>query len=119
LEGTVDPIPMAKISIEPRKTKLGTIQLNAEIRVLLNVTNTGTAPLTITRIFSSRSNTLYYDAAEKEEIRIGIGKSKEVEVAVRPKKTGRLIEVIQLKCDARNADAKGIYQILVSGKVKE
>jgi hypothetical protein len=53
LEGVVDPVPMAEIRIEPRKTKLGTIQMNIEKRVSLNVTNTGTAPLTIGTFFPS------------------------------------------------------------------
>jgi hypothetical protein len=119
LEGVVEPVPMANISIAPRKAKLGTIQLNAETMVSLKVANTGTAPLTITRIFSTRSNTLYYDAAEKGPIKIAAGKSRAVEIAIKPKKPGRLIEVIQLKCDARNAGTKGIYQIIATGSVEE
>ena len=114
LEGVVDPVPMAEIRIEPRKTKLGTIQKNIEKKVSLNVTNTGTAPLSITNIFSKRSRTLYYDAAEKGEIRIAAGKSREIEIAIEPQEKGRFIEVIQVKCNARNAGIKGIYQILAT-----
>lgn len=119
MEGVVDPVPMATISIEPRKAELGTIHLNAETMVSLKVANTGTAPLTITRIFSTRSNTLYYDAAEKGTIKVAAGKSRTVELAIKPKKAGRLIEVIQLKCDARNAGTKGIYKIIATGSVEE
>jgi len=119
LEGVVDPVPMANISVEPRKTKLGTIQLNAEAIVPLKVANTGTAPLTITRIFSTRSNTVYYDASEKGPIEIDAGKTGEIEIAVKPVKVGRFIEVIQLKCNARNAGTKGIYKIIASGSVEE
>ena len=117
LEGVVDPVPMAEIRIEPRKTKLGTIQVNIEKRVSLNVTNTGTAPLTITNIFSKRSKTVYYDAAEKGEIRIAAGKSRKIEIAIEPQEKGRFIEVIQVKCNARNAGIEGIYQILATATV--
>ncbi len=118
LEGVVDPVPMAKISIEPRKAKLGTIQINSEKMVPLNITNTGTAPLIITKIYSKRSNTIYYDAAEKGKIKIAAGKSRKIEIAVKPQKAGRLMDVIQLKCNARNAGTKGIYKILATAKVE-
>jgi hypothetical protein len=118
LEGVVDPVPMAEITIEPRKTKLGTIQVNIERRVSLNVTNTGTAPLTITGISSKQSKTLYYDAAEKGEIKIAAGKSRKIEIAIEPQEKGRLIEVIQVKCNARNAGREGIYQILAIATVE-
>jgi hypothetical protein len=109
---------MAEIRIEPRKTKLGTIQVNIEKRVSLNVTNTGTAPLTITNISSKQSKTLYYDAAEKGEIEIAAGKSRKIEIAIEPPKKGRFIEVIQVKCNARNAGLEGIYQILATATVE-
>lgn len=119
MEGVVDPVPMAKISIEPRKSKLGTIQLNTETMVSLKAANTGTAPLTITRIFSTRSNTVYYDASEKGPIKIDAGKSRVIKIAVKPGKAGRFIEVIQIACNARNAGTKRIYQIIATGKVEE
>jgi len=118
LEGVVDPLPMAKITIAPRKTKLGTIQTNTEKMMPLTISNTGNAPLTITKIYSKRSDTIYYDAAEKGEIKIAAGKSRKIEIAIKPQKAGRLIELIQLKCNARNAGAKGIYQILAIAKVE-
>ena len=109
---------MAKIMVEPRKTKLGTIRLNTEKKMPLTISNTGDAPLTITKIYSKRSDTIYYDAAEKAAIEIAAGKSKRIEIAVTPRKAGRFIEVIQLKCNARNAGAKGIYQILATATVE-
>lgn len=118
LEGVVDPVPMAEIRIEPRKMKLGTIQVNSEKRVSLNVTNTGTAPLTISNISSKKSKTLYYDAAEKGEITIAAGKSRDIEIAIEPQEKGRFIEVIQVECNARNAGIKGIYQILATATVE-
>jgi len=118
LEGVVDPVPMAKITIEPRKTKLGTIRMNTEKMMPLTISNTGNAPLTITRIYSKRGDTIYYDAAEKGEIKIAAGKSRKIEIAIKPQKAGRLIDVIQLKCNARNAGAKGIYKILATAKVE-
>ena len=118
LSGVVDPVPMAKITIAPRKAKLGTIRMNVEKRVPLTISNTGTAPLTITKIYSKKNNTLYYDADEKGEIEIAEGKSRKIEIAIKPQKAGRLIDVIQVKCNARNAGAKGIYKILATATVE-
>lgn len=118
LEGVVDPVPMAVIKIEPRKTKLGTIQKNTDTMVSLDIKNTGNAPLIITRIYSERVNAVYYDSAERGEIRIAAGKSRRIEIAIRPQRKGRFIDVIQLKCNARNAGAKGIYQILATARVE-
>jgi hypothetical protein len=118
LEGVVDPVPMAKITIEPRKTKLGTIRMNTEKMMPLTISNTGNAPLTITKIYSKRRDTIYYDAAEKGKIKIAAGKSRKIEITIKPQEAGRLIDVIQIKCNARNAGTKGIYQILATAKVE-
>jgi len=115
LAGVVDPVPMPEISIEPRKAKLGTIQVNSEKMVSLDITNTGTAPLIITNIYSERSNTLFYDAAKKGNIKIAAGKSKKIELAIKPKKAGRLMDVIQVKCNARNAGTKGLLHLHRAG----
>jgi hypothetical protein len=118
LEGVVDPVPMAKITVEPRKTKLGTIRMNTEKMMPLTISNTGNAPLTITKIYSKRSDTIYYDAAKKGKIQIAAGKSRKIEITIKPQEAGRLIDVIQIKCNARNAGTKGIYQILAIAKVE-
>ena len=118
MEGIVEPIPMAKIAIKPRKAKLGTIKINTEKTVPLNITNTGNAPLTITRIYSKRSNTTHFDAEKKGEIKIGAGKSKKIEINIKPQKTGRFLDVIQFDCNARNAGQKGVYKILATAKVE-
>jgi len=117
LEGVVDPVPMAEISIEPRKVKLGTIQMNTEKTVSLNITNTGNAHLIITKIYSERTNAVYYDGVEKGEIKISPGESREIEIAIKPQKMGRLLDVILLKCNARNAGTKGVYKILATAEV--
>jgi hypothetical protein len=117
LAGIVDPVPMAGISIEPRKAKLGTIQMNTEKMVSLNITNTGNAQLIISKIYSERTNAVYYDGLEKGEIKIAAGESREIEIAIKPQKMGRLIDVIQLKCNARNAGMKGVYKILATAEV--
>jgi hypothetical protein len=118
LAGVVDPMPMSKISIEPRKTKLGTIQMNTQQIVPLTISNTGTASLNITKIYSKKSSVLYYDAEEKGEIQIAAGKSRRIEIVIKPQKAGRFIEVIQVKCNARNAGTKGLYQILATATVE-
>jgi hypothetical protein len=118
LAGVVDPVPMAEISIEPRKADLGSIQRDNEKTVSLNITNTGNAQLIITKIYSERTDAVYYDEAVKGEIQIAAGKSRKIEIAIKPQKKGRLIDVIQVKCNARNAGTKGIYKILATAKVE-
>ena len=46
------------------------------------------------------------------------GKSRKIEIAIEPQEKGRLIEVIQVKCNARNAGREGIYQILAIATVE-
>jgi len=118
LAGVVDPVPMAEISIEPRKAKLGTIQIDREKKLPLHITNAGKAPLVITTINSERTDAVYYDAAVKGEIEIAAGESRTIEIEIKPQKKGRLIDVIQVKCNARNAGTKGIYKILATAKVE-
>lgn len=118
LEGVVDPVPMAEISIEPRKAELGTIQMDTEKKLSLNIANTGNAQLIITKIYSERTNAVYYDAAENGEIKVAAGESREIEIAIKPQNKGRFIDVIQLQCNARNAGTKGIYKILATAEVE-
>ena len=90
---------------------------NTEKMVSLTITNTGNAQLIITKIFSERTNAVYYDGIEKGEIEIAAGESREIEIAIKPQKIGRLLDVILLKCNARNAGTKGVYKILATAEV--
>ncbi len=81
-------------------------------------TNIGDAVIIITGIFSPKSRTIYYDAAVKGEIKVEPGKNRSIELTFKVGKIGKLIELIHVQCNARNAGKKGIYKIVATGKVR-
>jgi hypothetical protein len=114
LIGTVDPIPMGVIRMEPRKTEVGDLALNEENAVGIVLENDGDAPLTVTRIVSQKSEAEYYSG----KIEISPGQAYTVKFAVKPGEPGRYLERIVIYSDARNDIGKG-YSGLLSGTVAE
>lgn len=111
--GTVDPIPMGVIRMEPRKTLVGDLVLNRENEVRIVLENDGDAPLTVSRIVSMKSETEYYAG----KIEIAPGQTHTVNLVVQPDEPGRYLERIVIYSDARNDIGNG-YSGLLSGTVK-
>jgi len=117
LVGTVDPIPMGKIRMEPRKTIVGELTANEENEVQVVIENEGDATLTVSRIVSTKFDTEYYVAEESGGIVITAGQKHTVNLVVKPVKPGRFLDTILIYSDARNDIGKG-YKGILSGTAK-
>ena len=117
LRGFVKEAPMGKIHIEPREIDLGRLGLETPQKQSYKISNVGTAPLTINKIYSIKSKTIYYDENKEGAIIIQPQETKVIELEIKPYKEGRFVEVIIFKSDARNSDENG-YKIVVIGKVE-
>ena len=116
LIGTVDPIPMGVLRMEPRKTIVGDLTANEQNVVQVVLENEGDAPLTISRIVSQKSGTEYFAAGETGGITLPAGQKVTVDLTVSPAEPGRYLERIVIYSDARNDIGKG-YTGLLSGTV--
>ncbi len=112
--GYVDQIPMGVIGITPRKTDVGELKVNEKNRVQMVIENEGDAPLTVTRIHSSKFNSEYFNAGESGRIEIPTGKKIIIGFAVTPNEPGRFLDTVLIYSDARNDIGKG-YKGLLSG----
>lgn len=117
LIGTVDPIPMGVLRMEPRKTIVGDLTANEKNEVQVILENEGDAPLTISRVVSQKSGTEYYTAGDTGGIEIPAGEKITLKLTVQPSEPGRYLERIVIYSDARNDIGKG-YTGLLSGTVK-
>jgi hypothetical protein len=115
--GNVEPIPMGVIAMEPRKTPVGELTVNSSNKVRIVLKNEGDAPFTITRIYSSRFKTEYFNGEGSEGITIPAGKKHTIDLIVTPKEPGRFLDTILIYSDARNDIGKG-YKGLLSGTAK-
>ncbi len=115
--GNVDPMPMGVIAMKPRKTDVGELTADTENRVSIVIINEGDAPLTVSRIYSGKFETEYYNAGNSEGIEIAAGRQVIVGFAVTPQKQGRFLDSVMIFSDARNDIGKG-YKGLLSGTVK-
>jgi hypothetical protein len=117
LVGNVDPVPMGVIRIEPRKTDVGVLTANKENEVQIVIENTGDAALTVSRIVSTTSDSVYFDAEKKGAIVLAAGEKRTAKFLVQPSRPGRYLNTIFIYSDARNDIGKG-YKALLSGQVK-
>ena len=117
LVGNVDPIPMGKIRMEPRKTIVGELTANEENQVQVVLENEGDATLTVSRILSTKFDVVYYDADDSGSITIPAGQKQTVKFFVTPVEQGRFLDTIMIHSDARNDIGNG-YKGLLSGTVK-
>ena len=117
LLGNVEPIPMGVIAMKPRKTEVGELNSNKKNKVRIVLENEGDAPLTVTRIYSSKYKIEYYSAGESGGIKIAAGQKQTMDLSVTPAKPGRFLDTIFIFSDARNDIGEG-YKALLSGTAK-
>ena len=108
---------MGVLRMEPRKTEVGTLALGKDNEVQVVFENDGDADLTITRIVSQKSDTVYFEAEEAEGIKIAPGRNAAINLVVKPTEPGRFLDRIAIFSDARNDIGKG-YTGLLSGEVE-
>ena len=117
LVGNVDPMPMGVIKMEPRKTEVGELIANDTNEVQIVLENEGDAPLTITRIVSTKFDTEYFVAGEDGGIEIAPGQNHTMKLVIKPENPGKFLDTILIYSDARNDIGKG-YKGLLSGEAK-
>jgi hypothetical protein len=113
MTGTVKEAPSAKIQVEPRRVILEKVEPGTVRAQTFSVKNTGTIPLIITRIYSQKANTLYFDGTKEGDMVIGPDQTKEIELQLKMGNNEKdPEEMIIIACNARNA-AKGNYMVMI------
>jgi hypothetical protein len=108
---------MGVLKVEPRKTDVGDLIAGNENEVQVVLVNEGDAPLTISRIVSSKFDTEYFNAGDKGGIEIPAGQTRTMKLHVKPVEPGRFLDTILIYSDARNDIGNG-YKALLSGEAK-
>lgn len=113
IEGTVKEAPAAKIQVAPRKIDLGKIKPLYSTKQGFVITNTGTLPLVIKRIYAKGSGTVYFDGTREGDMVIEPGATRKIKFEIVADKLGEQVrELITVESNARNAP-KGGYIIMV------
>lgn len=108
---------MGVIRMAPRKANVGLLAVNKENGVQVVIENTGDAKLSIYRIVSTSSGTVYFDGQKMGEIVLSAGEKRSVKLILNPSEPGRFLDTILIYSDARNDIGKG-YKALLSGEAK-
>ena len=118
LEGTVKESTVPKIRVVPRKIDVGSVGRDFVKKQTFTITNLGHAPLIIKKIYSKRSNTIYFDGGkEKTNMVIAKEDSKQVELDIKVFREGAFIDLIYIESNARNSLNRG-YILMIKGKVE-
>ncbi len=113
IQGTVKEAPCAKIKVAPRRIDLGGVSEGTEVRRKVTITNTGTLPLIITRIFMRGTGAAVHAASAQRPLTIAAGAGQTIECVItadRPK--GAYQDSMILESNAKNA-TKGAYVVIV------
>ncbi len=108
---------MGVIRVEPRKTDVGVLTVNSENEVQIVIANAGDAVLSISRIESTTSDSVYFDEKKTGTIILAAGEKRTTKFFVKPNQPGRFLDTIFIHSDARNDTGKG-YKALLSGEAK-
>ncbi len=113
IQGTVKEAPCAKIKASPRRIDLGGISEGTAVRRKLTITNTGTLPLTITRVFMKGTGTAVHAASAQRPVTVPAGGEQTIECVITAgKPKGQYQDSMILESNAKNA-TKGGYVIMV------
>ena len=118
LRGVVEEAPMGKIEVAPRKADLGKLQVGEIARQTYTIRNVGTAPLRVQHIYSKKSRAVLFDEKENGPLVISPGKDYSFHLEVLAEEPGQLIDLIFIRCDARNSSEKG-YKVVAVAEVEE
>jgi hypothetical protein len=117
LTGNVDPIPMGVLEVDPRKIDAGTLSVGQTTTVPLVIKNAGDADMQVTKVYSKKHATVYFEAAVSGSMVIRPGQAAPISLDLTPNKTGRYLDYVMIDSDARNVTDKG-YKVVVVGIVK-
>jgi hypothetical protein len=118
MTGTVKEAPSAKIQVDPRRVVLEKAESGTVRAQTFSVKNTGTIPLVITKIYSQKSNMIYFDGTKEGNMVIDPEQIKKIELQLKMGSNEKdPEEMIIIVCNARNA-LKGNYMIMIQSSVK-
>jgi len=113
IEGTVREAPCAKIQVAPRQVDLGAVSPGPVTMEPFAVTNPGSMPLVITKIYVNSTGAVLRDGGREGDLIILPGETKVFEWTIKADKgQGDHQEVIVVESNAKNAP-KGGYVIVV------
>jgi hypothetical protein len=113
MKGSVKEAPAAKIRVAPRRIDLGSITVGSAHKRELTITNEGSLSLEIRKIYEKGTSVIYFDGGKDGEMQIEPGKTRKLEITLRPGKSGdKVQELIIIDSNAKNA-TKGGYVIMV------
>jgi hypothetical protein len=117
LTGNVDPIPMGVLEVDPRKIDAGSLSVGKTTTVPLVIKNTGDADMQITKVYSKKHATVYFEAVAGGPMVIRPGQTETISLELTPNKTGRYLDYVMIDSDGRNVTDKG-YKVVVVGTVQ-
>ena len=111
--GTVKEAPAAKILVTPRRIILDGAELSTGKKQILSLTNQGSLPLMITRIYLKDGNTVYFDGLKDGDIVIESGQTETIEIELAAGKSeGQAQDYILIDSNAKNAGKTGYFLIV-------
>ena len=116
MTGTVREAPGAKVQVNPRKADFGSVKSGEAAKLQYTVTNTGTLPLVIKKIYSQGDNQVLFDGTTREMV-VEAGKSETIILKIHPQKSGSFSDRIIIISNAKNAPKSG-YIVLGTGQVE-
>jgi hypothetical protein len=114
MKGTVKEAPAAKIQVSPRR--LAVDEQSSGQKQEFSVTNPGSLPLVITRIYSKEGEPVYFDGTKEGNIVLEPGQTKKLELQLRAgEKPKQSQEFIVFDSNAKNAGKTGYFIIIEYG----
>ena len=112
MSGQVKEAPSAKIQVAPRTFEI-IAPPGEEQKQTIMITNTGSLPLIIGKIFGQQNGKVYLNP--RPELVIEPGGSVSKEIVISREKPGAFREMIAIETNARNA-TNGRFMIMATGK---
>ncbi len=116
VEGTVREAPAAKVRVTPRRVDLGVVRCGHVTMGPFAITNPGSLPLVITRVYVKGTDGVLHDGERQGNLIVLPGETRAFEWAMRAGEgRGDHEEVIVIESNAKNAPEGG-YVIMVRYK---
>lgn len=117
LRGTVDPLPMAVLKVDPRKVTAGDMKVGVPVRLNLTVVNTGDADLVIRQIAAKKAGETPYDAGREGPLRMAPGETRNLPIHVTARSEGDFLDCVLIYAGARNV-TENAYKVVVTGEAR-
>jgi hypothetical protein len=113
MKGNVLEAPSAKISVDPRRVEIEGSERDTGKKQAYAITNDGSLPLVITRIYVKDGTSVYFDGAGAGNFVVEAGQTKTIELQLDPDPgTEQGQKLVLIECNARNAGESGYFLIV-------